>query len=65
MTAGYISVFSAVVIGLAVADLATSFHRLMRHRQRVRCQCIHDHPTVDRFRDIQLNPLPVRPRTLA
>ena len=36
MIANYISVFSAIVIGLAVADLAMSFHRLMRHRQRVR-----------------------------
>ena len=36
MVADYISVFSAIVIGLAVAELATSFHKLMRHRQRVR-----------------------------
>ena len=36
MIASYISVFSAIVIGLAVADLAMSFHKLMRHRERVR-----------------------------
>ena len=36
MIADYVSVFSAIVIGLAVADLATSFHKLMRHRERVR-----------------------------
>ena len=35
MIADYISVFSAIVIGLAVADMASSFHKLMRHRQRV------------------------------
>ena len=31
----YISVFLAIIVGLAVADLATSFHRLMRARERV------------------------------
>jgi len=36
MVADYISVFNAIIIGLAVADLATSFHKLMRHRERVR-----------------------------
>lgn len=36
MIADYISVFSAIVLGLALADLTTSFHKLMRHRQRVR-----------------------------
>jgi hypothetical protein len=35
MVADYISVFSAIIIGLAVADLVTSFHKLMRHRERV------------------------------
>lgn len=35
MVADYISVFSAIIIGLAVADLAISFHKLMRHRARV------------------------------
>ena len=34
--ANYVSVFSAIIIGLAVADLATSFHKLMRNRDRVR-----------------------------
>jgi hypothetical protein len=33
--AEYISVFLAIIVGLAVADLATSFHRLMRARARV------------------------------
>lgn len=36
MIVDYISVFSAIIIGLAVADLATSFHKLMRHGERVR-----------------------------
>lgn len=36
MVANYISVFSAIIIGLAVADLAASFHKLMRNRDRVR-----------------------------
>lgn len=36
MVADYISVFSAIIIGLAVADLAISLHKLMRHRARVR-----------------------------
>ena len=34
--ANYVSVFSAIIIGMAVADLATSFHKLMRNRDRVR-----------------------------
>lgn len=34
--AEYVSVFLAIIVGLAVADLATSFHRLMRARTRVR-----------------------------
>ena len=34
--ADYVSVFSAIVIGIAVADLAASFHKLMRNRDRVR-----------------------------
>lgn len=33
--AEYVSVFLAIIVGLAVADLATSFHRLMRARTRV------------------------------
>jgi hypothetical protein len=33
--AEYVSVFVAIILGLAVADLATSFHRLMRARERV------------------------------
>ena len=32
----YAMVLFSVLIGLAVADVATSFHRLMRHRQHVR-----------------------------
>jgi hypothetical protein len=36
MVADYVSVFNAIIIGLAVADLAMSFHKLMRHRERVR-----------------------------
>jgi hypothetical protein len=32
----YVSVFVSIVLGLAFADLATSFHRLMRARRRVR-----------------------------
>lgn len=36
MVADYISVFSAIILGLAVADLATSFHKLMRRRAQVR-----------------------------
>ena len=32
----YITALVAVLIGLAVADLATSLHRLLRHRKRVR-----------------------------
>lgn len=32
----YITVLVAVVIGLAIADLATSLHRLLRHRKVVR-----------------------------
>lgn len=32
----YISVFVSIVLGLAFADLAISFHKLMRARQRVR-----------------------------
>jgi len=34
--ADYVSVFSAIIIGIAVADLAASFHRLMRHRSLIR-----------------------------
>jgi len=34
--ANYVSVFSAIIIGIAVADLATSFHKLLRNRDRVR-----------------------------
>lgn len=34
--ANYVSVFSAIIIGIAVADLATSFHKLLRDRDRVR-----------------------------
>ena len=33
--AEYLSVFLAILVGLAVADLATSFHKLMRARERV------------------------------
>jgi hypothetical protein len=32
----YVSVFVSIVLGLAVAELGTSFHRLMRARERVR-----------------------------
>src|SRR6478672_8423189 len=32
----YITALVAVVIGLAIADLATSLHRLLRHRKAVR-----------------------------
>lgn len=32
----YVSVFVSIVLGLAVAELGTSFHRLMRARRRVR-----------------------------
>ena len=32
----YITALVAVLIGLAIADLATSLHRLLRHRQTVR-----------------------------
>jgi hypothetical protein len=32
----YITALVAVVIGLAIADLATSLHRLLRHRNKVR-----------------------------
>lgn len=31
----YLSVFAAIIIGLAVTDMAASFHRLMRARERV------------------------------
>src|SRR5262249_49021149 len=34
--ADYVSVFSAIIIGIAVADLAASFHRLMRNRAVIR-----------------------------
>jgi hypothetical protein len=33
--AEYLSVFLAIIVGLAIADLATSFHKLMRARARV------------------------------
>ena len=33
--AEYISVLLAILVGLAIADLATSFHKLMRARHRV------------------------------
>ena len=33
--AEYLSVFLAIIVGLAIADLATSFHKLMRARERV------------------------------
>jgi hypothetical protein len=33
--AEYLSVFLAIIVGLAVADLATSFHKLLRARERV------------------------------
>lgn len=33
--AEYISVFLAIIVGLAIADLATSFHKLMHARGRV------------------------------
>jgi hypothetical protein len=32
----YITALVAVIIGLALADIATSFHRLLRHRKTVR-----------------------------
>lgn len=32
----YLSIFLAIIVGLAVTDLAMSFHKLMRARQRVR-----------------------------
>lgn len=32
---GYVSVFVSIVLGLALAELGTSFHRLMRARKRV------------------------------
>src|SRR3712207_6391959 len=34
-TAEYITTFASIIVGLAVADLATSFHRLIRNRARV------------------------------
>jgi hypothetical protein len=37
MTAGeYVSAFASIILALAVADLATSIHRLLRARKRVR-----------------------------
>jgi len=37
MTAGeYVSAFASIILALAVTDLATSFHRLLRARKRVR-----------------------------
>lgn len=37
MTAGeYVSAFASIILALAVADLATSMHRLLRARKRVR-----------------------------
>src|SRR5882757_2839254 len=32
----YVSVFVSIVLGLAIAELGTGFHKLMRARQRVR-----------------------------
>ena len=37
MTAGeYVSAFASIILALAITDLATSMHRLMRARGRVR-----------------------------
>lgn len=37
MTAGaYVAAFASIILALAVADLATSMHRLLRARQRIR-----------------------------
>src|SRR6185369_5579618 len=37
MTAGeYVSAFASIILALAVTDLATSMHRLLRARKRVR-----------------------------